>query len=403
MAVTIVSSPASPTPVYNEQFLSATSTQTAQPNFTYTIIVTDVITSTVIATDYVKADINGKLLYDIGTYAEKYVQNYIPVNLYGWKKCANATRKIRFNIGETYGATPTYYAGANTDYIVSNAGLDKIYMAPYSPNYICYDTTIPNLVFGTTLPNKTYVDRSLYLYVLCQANVGEFTTLEVATFDSAGTQLGAYQIDRPDSGTGLYSDNYQCIGVGYKDLLGITAPFVIVNAGTYPIITSSVASYKLWATDGSNTTLLQTITVDCNPRFEVYTLHYLNSKGGYESINCSLAHTLSSTKLVSTFKKSMWTFPSGIPTLDPALLGEKVQGVTIQDNLILNTDWLTDAEFAIHKDLFTSTDVRLDLGSSTTYKGVKVTDTGYTTFNTERLRQLQINLSYTHQNNRQRG
>ena len=100
MAVTIVSSPASPTPVYNEQFLSATSTQTAQPNFTYTIIVTDVITSTVIATDYVKADINGRLLYDIGTYAEKYMQNYIAPTRQVKSRCLH--RKIRETPKKTY-------------------------------------------------------------------------------------------------------------------------------------------------------------------------------------------------------------------------------------------------------------------------------------------------------------
>lgn len=90
-------------------------------------------------------------------------------------------------------------------------------------------------------------------------------------------------------------------------------------------------------------------------------------------------------------------------TLDPALMTEKIQGVTIQDNLILNSDWLTDAEFVLHKDLFTSTDVRLDVGSTTTYKGVKVTQTGYTTKVNKKMRNYVIELSYTHTNHRQRG
>lgn len=134
MAVTIYSSPQIPTPVYNEQFLDAVSTQYAQPNFTFTIIVTDVITSTVLAIDYVKADSTGNLHYNIGNYAENLMQNYFPVNLYGWKKCADAIRKIRFNVGETYGTIPAYYIGSNVEYIAWNAGIDNDYFAPYDIN-----------------------------------------------------------------------------------------------------------------------------------------------------------------------------------------------------------------------------------------------------------------------------
>lgn len=409
MAITIQSSPTSPTPAYNENWVVATSTQTAQPNFYYTVILTDVTASFTFDTIYIKPDPNNRLIMDLGAYVEKYMENYIPVNLYGWKKCADATRKFRFNVGETWDivGVPTYAAGTNTDYITWNAGVDKQYIAPYSPNYFCYDSSIPNIAFITTLPNKTYVDRSQYLYVLCQQNANELPAIEIDTFDSAGNQLGNYTIPRPDEGTGLYSDNYQAIDVGYKGLLGITAPFVTVNVGTYPIITPSVASYSVYDPATFNPlyfSTIQTITIECNPKYEVYTLHYLNSKGGYQTLHCNLATTLKSSKTTTSFKKSGWSLVGGTTmTLDPALANEKIQSVTIQDSLILNSDWLTNAEFELHRDLFTSTDVRLDIGSTTTYKGVKVTDTGYVTESPQRLRNYEINVSYTHQNYRQRG
>lgn len=404
MAITIQSSPASPTPVYNENWIVATSTNTAQPNFYYTIILTDVTASFTFDTIYIKPDPNGRLILDLGAYAEKYMQNYIPVNLYGWQKCANATRKFRFNVGETYDvvSVPTYFAGTNTDYIVWNAGVDKSFMAPYSTNSFCYDSTVPNLTYLTTLPSKTYIDRSQYLYALCQTNVNELTSILVLTYNAAGTLLGQYRIPRPSCATGLYSDNYQAIDVGYKGLLGITAPFVTVVSGSYPIITSNVASYVI--KNGDTADIIKTITIECNPRFDVYSLQYLKANGSYETLHCNLAAILSSTKTVSSFRKSSWSLSGGTTmVLDPSLTTEKIQSVTIQDNLQLNSDWLTDAEFALHKDLFTSTDVRLDLGSSTTYKGVKVTQTGYTTKNRDRLRNYQIDLAYTHQNFRQRG
>lgn len=403
MAITIQSSPTSPTPAYNENWVVATSTQTAQPNFYYTIILTDVTGSYTFDTIQIKPNPANKLVMDLQSYVQLLMVNYIPVNLYGWQKCADATRKFRFNIGETYDVAtiPTYFAGSNTDYITWNAGVDQQYLAPYSPNPFCYDSTIPNVAYITTLPNKTYVDRSQYLYALCQTNVNELVSLEINTFDAAGNQLGNYTIIRPDATTGLYSDNYQAIDLGYKGLLGITAPNVVVNIGTYPIITPNVASYNIFETD--TYTLIQTITIECNPKYEVYTLHYLRSGGGYQALHCNLAATLSSTKTTTSFKKSGWSLVSNVMTLDPALAGEKIQSVTIQDKLQLNSDWLTDAEFALHRDLFASTDIRLDIGSTTTYKGVKVTQTGYTTKSTERLRNYQIDLDYTHQNHRQRG
>jgi len=402
MAITIQSSPTSPTPAYNENWVVATSSQTAQPNFYYTIILTDVTGSHVYDTENIKPDPNNKLKLDLQSWVQLLMRNYIPVNLYGWKKCADATRKFRFNIGETYDVlgVATYFAGSNTDYITWNAGVDQQFLAPYSANYFCYDSSIPNIKYLTTLPNKTYIDRSQYLYALVQTgNTGELPSLMIKTYDAAGTLLGTSDIARPDASTGLYSDNYQCIDVGYKGLLGITAPFV---TGTYPIITPSVAYYTVTDTD-INAGQIQTITIECNPKYEVYSLHYLNSKGGYQTLHCNLAATLSSTKTTTSFKKSGWSLVSNVMTLDPALNGEKTQSVTIQDKLQLNSDWLTDAEFALHKDLFASTDVRLDIGSTTTYKGVKVTQTGYTTKNTDRLRNYQIDLDYTHQNHRQRG
>ena len=403
MAITIQSSPTSPTPAYNENWVVATSNNTTQPNFYYTIVLTDVTNSYVFDTIKIKPDPNNKLVMDLQAYVQLLMVNYIPVNLYGWQKCTNATRKFRFNVGETYDVlgTPTYFAGTNTDYIAWNAGVDKQFIAPYSPNYFCYDSSIPNLVYLTILPSKTYIDRSQYLYALCQENVGELNKIDVLTYNAAGSLLGNYTIDRPDAGTGLYSDNYVAIDVGYKGLLGITAPFVTVNSGSYPIITSNVASYVI--KNGDTNDVIKNITIECNPKFEVYTLHYLKANGSYETLHCNLAATLSSSKTTTSFRKSGWSLISNVMTLDPALNTEKIQSVTIQDKLQLNSDWLTDAEFALHKDLFTSTDVRLDIGSLTTYKGVKVTQTSYTTKNTDRLRNYQIDLDYTHQNFRQRG
>jgi hypothetical protein len=127
MAITVQTSPQAYTPAYNPQWFVCTSTQTAQPNFRYTVILTDVISGATVTRD-IDADANGYLKADFGSFFEQYITQVNPANTYGFQLNTGAVRKCRVNVGETYGTTPTYYAGSDTDYIVWNASLDFMEM-----------------------------------------------------------------------------------------------------------------------------------------------------------------------------------------------------------------------------------------------------------------------------------
>lgn len=404
--ITIISEPTDYgyLPAYNPNWIIASSSNYAAANFKYTLIIEDILTGT-IWTEQIAKDPSNLLKIDIGTYAEKFMEHYLPINVYGWKKCAGASRKIRYNVGETYGSTPVYTAGTDKYYIAWNAGVDLLDVLDYSVNAYVYDSTIPNQRFLTTTGScLTYEDRSQFLYALVQyANLADLPSIKVITYNSAGSVLGQYTIARPDYSTGLYTDQYVCIDVGYKGMLNITNPEVTVVSGTYPIITSSVASYVI--KDGTDNSIIKTITIDCSPKFTVHTLHYRKANGAYETLHCKLASEESLTTEQSTFKKDPWSYNSvtGLMELAPSLDFEKTQGVTIQNKLKVTSDWLTDTELEYHADLFTSTDVKLDLGKNNRYIKVKVSDKNYSPRNEDKLRLLVINLEHSHQNNRQRG
>lgn len=399
MAVTVQSQPAIYQPSYNNQWFVATSTQIAQPNFKYRVIVTDLLTGLSYTEDYTQNPA-GELELDTAEFSKLNMANYLPVNLFGWNKCTDASRKIRVNIGEYYGTTPVYYAGANIDYIVWNGSLELFDLSTYLVTDYVYDlggSTYP-YPFLTTPPSKTYEDRSAYLYALVQEGATTFLgTILVTTYNSVGTILGTYQINRPDYNTGLYTDQYQCIDVGYKGMLGISSGLVTVITGVYPIITSSVAYYTIQ--DGSQTF---TINIDCSP-YDVYTLHYLNRKGGYNTLHCDLIHDLNSTKTSTSFKKSPWSRVGYVKTLDPSGAVEKTLSVQVQDGLRLRSNFITQAEIDLHKDLFASPDVRLDLGSTVAYKSVKITNGTYTQENFDLCRNLEFDLLFSHTNSRQKG
>jgi len=405
MAVSLLQTPSTTkaTPAYNENWFIATSTQTAQPNFKFTVKITDVTTSTQWTEQIEPVYGTNKIYFDAGAYAEKYMVNFFDDNSYGWKLCTNAYRKITVNIGETYGSTPTYASGTNLTYNVWNAGLDTQTFAYYNADNYLFNQTTPNYVFLTSVDStyKVFNDRSNYLYFLgTVGNITDLASISITTYDANGGFIGTSTIDRPSYSTGLIQHQYQCIDIGVKGLTNIPSGLV---SGVYPIITSSVASYQLSIPASPRPLKLGIFTIECSPKYTVYTLHYLNQKGGYDTLHCNKVSEKTSTKTATTFKQNPWNEVSNVMTYNPSMMLEKTQGITVTDSLKLNSDWLTQAEFDRHRDLFASTDIRLDLGSSTPNIAVKITNGNYIQKNNDRLRMLSFDLSYTFNNHRQRG
>lgn len=365
----------------------------SQPNFSYTIKITDVITGLYTIKEYLPRFTDNKAVFDTNFYAEEFVEHYIPKNLYNFKVCMDGYRLIRVNVGMTYGSTPTYYAGTNYDYYVWNAVEDYSNWPTYSQANYVYTNTAPFVYLNNGVAESgyrvhrgtTYADKSLYLYVLATVS-NTLETLRVKTYNSAGTLLGTSNIANVFYNNATYSNKYFCIDVGYKGLSQIPSGDV---TGTYPIITSSVAYYELFDVNTSAGTPpagtvepIQRIDILCEAKCDVFTLHYLNSKGAFSTCHFPKVSTDNRTTTKSTYKKTPYELnASNVYTYSPSTPQEIVLNSTTQKKLTLQTDWLTYEEIDRHAEIVDAPVCYLDMGSTIGLVPVTVETNSYVVLN----------------------
>lgn len=403
MAITILSKPTDAlyygyVPCYNNQWFVASSSQTASANFKYYIVVTDILSGYSVTEKFLPNP-SGKLQFDASKFSELLMTNYIPVNVYGFQQ-NTSIRKIRVNIGEIYGSTlpGTIYSGTDIDYNVWNGSLELLTFSQYnSKNYTWDLSTTPNLNYPVLLSDLaddyTFNNRSNFLYWMMLEGQTDLPEIFLKTYNASGTLLNTYTITNSVS-TGTYRTNMVCIDVGKKGIDGINASY-LVGVEYYEIhakVSAELASFKI-----------KKYTIKCSPRFDVYTLHYLSNTGAYETLHCSKVSELNSTKTSTTFKRSPWTNVSNVMTLDYSVAVEQPTIVNVQNGLKLNSDWVTKAELIKYKDLFSSPDIKLDLGTAQGYASVKVTNGTYVSKNNDKLKNLTFDLLFTHNNQRQKG
>lgn len=366
MALTTYQQPAAYTPNYNPQRFKVLSNQTASSDFMYRVICTDIITGESQTYNIKHRPDNNQLWFDAKIFTDQFIKNYIPNNVYGFQPCTDAVRKIRVNIGEYYGAT--YYAGSNYDYIIWNGvarPLDWVYF-DYT-DYV-YELATNQVSLEQMATGFTFSDKSEYLYFLGGATSPQ--GIIVDTYDSGGTLIGTSTIANPYYSSTDYTKRYLAIDIGLKGLTNIPSALV---TGAYPIITASVASYNVSDSYPFLQTFYKEMTVLCEPRFTVYTIHYLANNGRFETLHFNKMSEFTEISEKTFYRQNpnaaygtSWGYG-----LDAQW--EKALSSTGQEQLLLNTDWLSEDQFIYHRQLFTSPVVYLDYGSTTGLVPVKVT------------------------------
>lgn len=429
MAVTVQSQPQAYHPVYNPQWFVATSTQTAQPNFRYTVVLTDLVSSASVTKD-VDPDPNGWCRLDVGSFAEQYMTQVCPSNLYGFQLNTGGIRKIRVNIGETYGTTPTYYAGSNIEYIVWNASLPFLEMQSYDYTNYVYDRGSSRLRYLTSVPaknsgytygntgagasyfneDKTYSGRSTYLYAIT-ALPGTYDNLEeitVVCYDAAGNTIGTTVVGNPYAASATYTDKYVFIDIGYDGLANMPAGQIL--SGTNPIPISQASYYDIRDTNtgvgaGASASLIKRIYVVCEPKFDLVGLHYIGTQGQFDTQVCAKLSTRNSESTKNFYSKLPYSYSGYDVVYNYTSAVENVQTATHKDKITVNTDWLEVWEASKLKEAISSPICYADLGSSSGYVAVKMMTNTYTEkkkYN-EQMFFATFDLEYAHTNIRQRA
>ncbi len=375
MSVTINQQPSGYQPVYSPLIFEATSTQIAQPNFVYRVICTDLITSATLTEDIEQAPVTGELIFDASNFAKQYVKNYAPNNVYGFQKCTDAIRKIRVNIGEYYGTTPTYYAGTNIDFIVWNGCVEFLDYPSYTSTDYVYKNSTSNFKYITsdtynslsnyyTSNRVTYTDKSHFLYCLSSED-NDLEFIRINAYDSSGTLLHYSDIANPYEAGTTYTDKYVCIDVGHKGLSQISSGLV---TGTYPIITGSVAYYDVIdaytqppATARKN---VSRIYIESECRFDLTTVHYLDKKGNFETLHFPKKSEVSLTSDKTYYKQNPYTLSSNVWSYSTFKANERVLNSSSQKVYKINTDWLSKELAAMHSFISASSQVYVDMGST---------------------------------------
>jgi hypothetical protein len=415
MAITTNQQPSTYTPAYNGQWFESTSSNSGQPNFVYTVKCTDLITSET-ATYQIKKGLSSEMVFDAANFSKKYIEHYIPNNVYGWQVCTDAVRSIRVNIGETFGTTPAYASGANIDYFVWNGVLKFLDWPSYNQADYVYTNAVPfkylfsgDAETGYKMPRgTTYDDKSLYLYFLSDVS-NTLETLRIRSYDSAGNLLGTSNIANPYYNDATYTNKYECIDVGKKGLDNIASGLV---TGTYPILPVNCDYYIIYDVNSSVGTPpagtvepIRRIDILDECRYEVYTLQYVDKDGNVETLHCSKVSEITVQADKTYYKQTPYRLVSNNWEYNTFTSNEFTLNSNTTTRLKLNTDWMSEEDADRYRYLISSPRVYLDMGRTIGLVPVRVNTNNWVVNKkwNKRLYNVTLDIEYTHVDTYQNG
>jgi hypothetical protein len=460
MSITVNSEPAEHGAGYNQLVFDVTSTQTAQPNFNFVI---DVYVGGVrvnrqlypkqpassslkvdvspVVRNYLSADfLNASstlLSANTGSRCPYYVQfgeayNNASGTLIIYPDLTKSNDKFAYNAVfdfEEFGkfefskmniasgftlqeSIPNYkYAGqyktityfdpvTKIEGIVSNGSPNVLLTGEYAT--IMPPTLSPGLgITGTGIPANTTIVNVAYnaglgsnIIVLSNNGTSNVTTtltasrrlshIRVKQYDNAGSLLVTTTEGISQSGTTyVYNVNAEKIS-GFS---------LNANTAYYDVEFMNII--------GMTETILETYRIDIVPactKYGTYRLHWLNQYGGWEAYNFTAVNQKSIEVNRTQYRKML---PLGYIDADRLKVNYNTE---IIDNVLLNSDWITDAQSEWMQGLFESPLIWLER-SATDFIAVQVTETGYqnqTYLNSGRqLHKITCNMQYSYNRYRQ--
>lgn len=347
MAITLIQEPTSTspsrlhTPAYNDQWFTATSSQTAQPNFQFYVTTTihyynGTSWTTKVYNDAFNKPPDGILRFNVRSYTESFIKHHIPLTTSGWSRCTNGCLKVVVNIGERYGSTPTIYTGTNKTYYVWNAGLSFNEDVGFTPsNFICSNGSSFTLL-NDFPDNRLNYYSNAYVYMIAN---GDNVFKQAIISTSNGLLSGNFTISNPYYNTTNWYDRYVAFNL---------CPYYLALTGGVNWVAASGTTVYIEFQDNTNTTratVSYTLDGVCS-KFYKYSVIYLNNKGAFDYMNFDLVseedYAIERTKV----KVNPYNDPSGTGAM--ALTNSSADAATYTVQLIkslkLNTDWITETQ-----------------------------------------------------------
>jgi hypothetical protein len=360
MAITINQEPQAFTPAYNENWFVATTTNQAQPNFKFVVDI--VFLGDVTYTRRIKRNIypgsTNKLVIDVHRIIENYLTHDIDLATDEVTPNANSWKGYIIRVGEEYGTTPAVYPNlAQSNIILAwNAALDFERFAVYlDVDYILGFEYSPFLTNSPAEQKVSLTDKG-WLYMIQNPNGQTFTQAEVKTYDANGL-VQTVLINNPYNVPASSGECFLRMPAAPASLNLLSSGSI--NAGTLPIIDSSIVRYTIRTLDtgipnnGSSVTKTFNIVSDCTA-YTKYRLHFLNRLGGFDSFSF-----IKGSMVTDEINKQWYKKPKG------QLVGDAF-GYYMYDRLTtqyqtevkttyqINSDWIDDDESEWLKELLSS-------------------------------------------------
>jgi hypothetical protein len=188
-------------------------------------------------------------------------------------------------------------------------------------------------------------------------NTSRVEVVEFKFYDNSNTLITSMNVNNPDADSINRLKQSKVIGVGTKNI----DEYRIANS--LPAINwSNVSYYTVRLYDNTNTAIRsETIrfNVDCESRYKTHRIAFLNALGEFDYFNFKQGYNKKQKSELKTFTKRHGSVNNGEWSYTKQERGTTVFNSYSEDEIVLRSDWLSEAESVWLKELFTSKEVYL--------------------------------------------
>jgi hypothetical protein len=371
MAYSISQQPSLYAPAYNDQIYVVTSSNNGQTNFNYiaqVYIGSDIIT--------LKAPANptyGSGVFNIGRIIENYVNSDIDRTALSFQTNANSYKEYYVRFGEEFGSTIVQYLNRTQTVVkyVWNGVLDFLEAQTYNQDSYTMEGSGAWLTRFTGARNQLTGDYSWLYWLADGSNSLLLSHIDIKSYTSADALIKSCGVTNTLSSSGVVGNHFARFSTGKEQLNAIPAA---LRYGTQPIIASNAAYYKVefqTSTSGVISSTIQYNIVDADCKYSNYRLHFLNDSGGFESFNFTKL-----SRKETDINRLQYKAPVGALTSASAFgyavkdRGDRQYFISSKDTIKIKSDWLTDLEMVMLRQLVESPEIYLD---DSTYGLISVT------------------------------
>ncbi len=348
MALTISQQPQAWTPAFNDQWVTALSTQIAQPDFKYKVTVDidydlDGTPTTATFTDYVLPRPDGYLVYNAKEKVKNYVQNFFKPFDYTIVEAVNERVEVTIDITETWTGEITP-ATDQVIYFAWNACLTEKQMYSFNyTDYISNGTTIQIHSTGGDI-NNPYQEYTLKSDVY-------FTFVKVPALD----HIRVYTID--DNGVDILYD-FVITGTMVNDkVYQVNISPELLNQD-YDGISCGQYVKVLFEDSLNNFIGQQMYKVGCLcTKHDVNRVYYRNRRGGVSSFPFEQMSTDSIENKTNEVRLNRNKIVSGVFTYNPYDHENRIVSTQEIYKKSLMTNWITETDNRYLEELYSSPQV----------------------------------------------